>query len=53
MLVPAGNHKIEFRFEPAVYQTGEKIARFSSVGLLLLVLAAGILTVRKNTTKRA
>jgi uncharacterized membrane protein YfhO len=40
MRVPAGDHKIEFKFEPAVYGTGEKISLAASV--LLLVMAAGI-----------
>lgn len=36
MIVPAGNHEIEFRFEPAVYYTGNIIASVSSIILLLL-----------------
>jgi hypothetical protein len=40
MVLPAGNHKLEFRFEPAVYYTGEKISLISSVALVVLVLAA-------------
>lgn len=39
MVLPAGVHKVEFRFEPKVFYTGEKISLASSV--LLLVLAAG------------
>jgi hypothetical protein len=37
MRVPAGNHKIEFKFEPDVYKTGENIALAGSIILLLLL----------------
>ncbi|RZJ89027.1 MAG: hypothetical protein EOO20_12045, partial [Chryseobacterium sp.] len=36
--LPAGNHKIDFKFEPASYYTGEKI---SLAGSILLVAALG------------
>ena len=39
--VPAGNHVIEFKFEPAVIELGSKISIGSSVALLL-VLAGGL-----------
>lgn len=48
--VPAGNHSIEFRFEPTVIGTGEKIAYASSwmlYGGLLLVLGLSFYR-RKN-----
>lgn len=41
MRVPAGEHKIEFKFEPKSYATGETIALASSV-LLYLVLGAAL-----------
>jgi hypothetical protein len=37
MKVPAGNHVVEFKFEPAVYHVSERIALASSVILLLLL----------------
>lgn len=40
MVIPAGEHKIEFRFRPKAYFTGEKIALVSS--LLMLLLLAGV-----------
>lgn len=40
MRIPAGNHKVEFRFEPTVYITGERIALAGSI--ILLLLFAGI-----------
>ncbi|MES2140594.1 MAG: YfhO family protein [Bacteroidota bacterium] len=39
MRVPAGKHMIEFKFEPSVYFTGEKISLISSI---LLFIAVGI-----------
>lgn len=45
--VPAGNHSIEFKFEPQVVQTGSTIALISSIGMLLL-LVGGIYVVRKK-----
>lgn len=38
MIVPTGKHLIEFRFEPKVYYTGEKISFASSLLLLLMVI---------------
>lgn len=40
MKIPAGNHEIEFRFEPEVFVKGEKIALAGSVLLFLLFGAA-------------
>lgn len=40
MRIPAGEHTVEFKFEPAVYETGERIALFSSLLLIGLVLGA-------------
>jgi hypothetical protein len=49
MVLPAGEHKLEFRFEPVVYSAGEKISRFSSLALILLLVAAGVNTfIRKR-----
>ncbi|MBS1743708.1 MAG: YfhO family protein [Bacteroidetes bacterium] len=39
MVVPAGNHTIEFKFEPAVYFTGDKIGMISS--WLVAIMALG------------
>ena len=38
MFVPAGAHKIDFKFEPKVYKTGEKISYASSILLILIIL---------------
>lgn len=41
MTVPAGEHTIEFRFEPSSYYIGEKISIASSI-LLLILLIGGL-----------
>jgi hypothetical protein len=49
MKVPAGSHTIEWKFEPEVYSTGERVSLISSSLLILLVIAAGYLEKRKST----
>ena len=39
MVVPAGTHEIDFRFEPVSYYTSEKISLAFSIILVLLVLS--------------
>lgn len=48
MRVPAGEHKIEFKFEPEAYYTGEKIALAGSVLLFLFVGATAFLSLKNN-----
>ncbi|RLD79271.1 MAG: hypothetical protein DRJ15_09805, partial [Bacteroidetes bacterium] len=48
MVIPAGNHTIEFKFQPTIYKTGEAISLVSSILLLLLVLVFGVVEIRKN-----
>jgi len=43
MIVPAGNHTIEFKFEPVIYKTGETISLASSSIMLLLFFGALII----------
>jgi len=51
MIVPAGNHTIEFKFEPQIYKTGEKISLASSILLVLLALGSiGLMIKNKNET---
>lgn len=47
MQVPAGKHKIEFKFEPSTYSTGNSIAMLGSI-LLLITVAGGIYLERRN-----
>ncbi len=48
MKIPAGNNKIEFKFEAAVVKKGSSIALGSSI-LLLLVLLGGLYVTFKST----
>ena len=41
MVLPAGHHKVEFKFEPVVYFIGEKISLISSIILIVLILLLG------------
>lgn len=50
MLIPAGSHVIEFKFEPQVVKTGSTIALISSLGMLLL-LVGGIYFENKKQIK--
>ncbi|WP_310991785.1 YfhO family protein [Aequorivita marina] len=51
MVIPAGNNKIEFKFEPEVIQTGSTISLISSIILLLIVLGGLFFVFRKNEVK--
>lgn len=53
IVIPSGNHQIEFRFEPAVFYTGNMIASGSSVLLLLLGVAYLVFEFRRLRTKQA
>ena len=49
--LPAGNHKVEFKFEPKVIQTGSTISLASSALLLLIILGTIFYTYRKEKTE--
>ncbi len=46
--IPAGNHRIDFKFEPEVVQKGSTIALYSSAGMLLLI-ALGLYYERRKS----
>ncbi len=48
MVVPAGNHEIEFRFEPKVYAVGEKVSFAGSLLLILMLVGYAATELRKK-----
>lgn len=48
MRVPAGKHLIEFKFEPTVYYTGEKISLISCILLFIAVVVSFYMTFKKK-----
>ena len=48
MKIPAGNHTIEFKFEPQVVKTGSTIALISSL-LMILLIGGGVYFERKKS----
>ncbi|MDO9512165.1 MAG: YfhO family protein [Bacteroidales bacterium] len=48
MVIPEGTHKIEFKFRPNSYYTGEKISLAGSLLLLFLLVGIVLSEVRKN-----
>lgn len=47
--VPAGIHKIEFKFEPKVVQTGSTISLVSSILLFLLIIGGVLFEYKRRT----
>jgi hypothetical protein len=47
MVLPAGSHEIEFRFEPRTYHAGERISLAFSILLVLTVVGASIFHFRR------
>jgi len=53
IVVPAGEHEITFRFEPASYKLGEQVSLASSIVLALLVALAIFEKIRKKAPLNA
>lgn len=51
MVIPPGNNKIEFKFEPKVIQTGSTISLASSIIFLLILLSGLYFAFRKKEEK--
>ena len=52
MLLPAGKHKIEFKFEPKAFFIGEKISVASLILFFILVVLAAAYTYKLRVAKR-
>jgi hypothetical protein len=52
LIVPGGNHTIEFKFEPQVIKTGSIITLISVVGMLLLLIGGIYYEQKRNTEKK-
>ncbi|MDR1865002.1 MAG: YfhO family protein [Bacteroidales bacterium] len=50
MEIPAGTHRIEFKFESQLYTTGENISLAGSVGIVLLLVGGAIVAGKKRRT---
>lgn len=51
MVVPAGNHQIEFKFEPAVFKVGNVIAASSSIIIILMLISYAVLQFKQKKTE--
>ena len=51
MVIPPGNNKIEFKFEPEVIQTGSMISLTSSIIFVLVVLGGIYFAFRRKEGK--
>ncbi len=49
MSVPAGDHTIEFRFEPHSYFLGDKLSTWSAIAIYLLIIATVVVEWRKRS----
>lgn len=49
--VPAGNHKIEFKFEPQSYVIGENIALICSLLLIIIIIGSAIFEAKKRNSR--
>jgi uncharacterized membrane protein YfhO len=48
LVIPAGNHKIDFKFEPSIFFTGRMISNISTLLLMILLVTFVIYYVRNS-----
>ncbi len=53
MRIPAGKHVVEFKFEPTVIATGEKISLASSALLILMMAGVGFMEYKKSKSEKS
>ena len=51
MEVPAGKHKIEFKFDPPAVKTGQQIDRFAAIAWILLIVGGIFMEYRSKPSK--
>jgi len=53
MVLPAGDHKVIFKFEPKAFFIGEKISLFSSIALIALILVLAFTEILRTRKTKA
>jgi len=50
MIIPAGTHTVQFKFEPTVVKTGSNVTLGTSIVLVLLIIGGFVYSRRRNTS---
>lgn len=51
--IPAGNHSIEFKFEPEIWETGNTVSLIGSILFFLVIIGGIYFEVKKNKKQKA
>ncbi len=52
LMLPAGEHKVEFKFEPTSYKTGQMIALISSILIIWLIVVGAYRMIKSHEEKK-